>query len=118
MIPKLFMNRDNEILIDLVRSARLILEFTKEMNLENFLEDVKTQSSVLYQIVILGEAVNRLSSEFSKKHPQIPIAAIRGMRNRVVHEYNEVDVEILWEVTQTNIPELLDQIEPLVSPDI
>jgi uncharacterized protein with HEPN domain len=111
------MNRDNEIILDIVRSARLILEFTKDMDLETFSKDLKTQSSVLYQIVILGEAVNRLSSEFSNKYPQIPITSIRGMRNRVVHEYNEVDVEILWQVTQSNIPDLLKQVEPLILPD-
>lgn len=62
---------------------------------------------MLYQIVIIGEAVNRLSSNFVDDNPQIPIRQIRGMRNRVVHEYKEVDTEILWQAIQTNIPELL-----------
>lgn len=64
---------------------------------------------MLYQIVIIGEAINRLSPEFAKSNPQIPINAIRGMRNRVVHEYKEVDIKILWEVTQTNVPQLSAQ---------
>ncbi|MEQ9483253.1 HepT-like ribonuclease domain-containing protein [Coleofasciculus sp. F4-SAH-05] len=44
-------------------------------------------------------------------HPEIPINAIRGMRNRVVHEYKEVDIKILWEVIQINIPQLLQQMQ-------
>jgi len=80
-----------------------------------FAQDLKTQSSVLYQIVILGEAVNRLSPAFTQAHPEIPINAIRGMRNRVVHEYKEVDTKILWEVIKTNIPQLLQQMQNSVT---
>lgn len=79
------MNRDDEIILDLIRAASLILEFTKNMNLNTFLDDIKTQSFVLYQIMIIGEAINRLSPEFAQTHPQIPINSIRGMRNRVIH---------------------------------
>ena len=79
------------------------------------MNDEKTQSSVLYQIIIIGEAVNRLTPDFIAKYPQIPFNAIRGMRNRVVHEYKEVDVQILWEVTQSNMPELLESIDKLES---
>lgn len=68
---------------------------------------MKTQSSVLYQITILGEAVNRLSADYQTLNPNVPIAAIRGMRNRIVHEYKAIDLQILWDVIQANIPELL-----------
>ena len=105
------MNSDHEIILDLIRACNLIQEFCKDLDLETFTKDIKTQSSVLYQIVIIGEAINRLSPKFVQSNPQIPIHAIRGMRNRVVHEYKEVDVKILWEVTQTNIPQLLAQVK-------
>lgn len=107
------MNRNKEAIIDLIRACNLIIQFCKNIDKETFLTDEKTQSSVLYQVVIIGEAVNRLSPDFIQSYPQIPFNAIRGMRNRVVHEYKEVDVDILWEVTQTNIPELLSQFERL-----
>jgi uncharacterized protein with HEPN domain len=101
------MNSDKEILVDLVRSGSLILEFCEGLDYPRFAADQKTQSSVLYQIVVIGEAINRLSPEFIQAHPELPVSAIRGMRNRVVHEYREVDVKILWEVVQTSIPQLL-----------
>lgn len=105
------MNRNQEALLDLIRASRLIVEFCQNLDWETFSQDIKTQSSVLYQIVIIGEAVNRLSPDFLECYPQIPFNAIRGMRNRVVHEYKEVDVKILWQVIQTNIPDLLTQME-------
>lgn len=61
--------------------------------------------------MIIGEAVNRLSSDFIVNNPQIPIRQIKGMRNRVVHEYKEVDLQVLWEAMQTSIPELLKELE-------
>ncbi|HEY9668774.1 MAG TPA: HepT-like ribonuclease domain-containing protein [Coleofasciculaceae cyanobacterium] len=94
-----------------------MLEFCENLDYEIFAQDLKTQSSVLYQIVIIGEAVNRLSPAFFQTHPEIPINAIRGMRNRVVHEYKEVDTKILWEVIQTNIPQLLQQMQNSISDD-
>ena len=101
------MNRDREILLDLIRACELIIQFCEGLDWQAFSEDLKTQSSVLYQIVIIGEGVNRLSSSFVDRNPQVPIRQIRGMRNRVVHEYKEVDLEILWQAIQINIPELL-----------
>ena len=101
------MNKDREILLDLIRACELIVYFCEGLDWQAFSKDIKTQSSVLYQIVIIGEGVNRLSSNFVDRNPQVPIRQIRGMRNRVVHEYKEVDLEILWQAIQTNIPELL-----------
>lgn len=103
------MRRNQEAIIDLIRACNLIIQFCKNLDKATFLTDEKTQSSVLYQIVIIGECVNQLSPDFIQSYSQIPFNAIRGMRNRVVHEYKEIDVDILWEVTQTNIPELLNQ---------
>lgn len=101
------MNHDAEILIDAIEACNLIQSFTNGFAYEEFQEDKKTQSSVLYQIAILGEAVNRFSPEFMQANPNIPFHAIRGMRNRVIHEYKEVDISILWEVICRDIPALL-----------
>ncbi|WP_446683804.1 HepT-like ribonuclease domain-containing protein [Cyanobacterium sp. HL-69] len=109
------MNRNQEAILDLMKACNLIIKFCTNLDQESFLNDEKTQSSVLYQIIIIGEAVNRLTPDFIAKYPQIPFNAIRGMRNRVVHEYKEVDVQILWEVTQSNMPELLESIDKLES---
>jgi uncharacterized protein with HEPN domain len=109
------MNRDQEIILDLIKASSLILDFCENFDYQTFAQDLKTQSSVLYQIVIIGEAVNRLSPAFTQAHPEIPINAIRGMRNRIIHEYKEVDIKILWEVIQTNIPQLLQQMQNSVT---
>lgn len=90
------MQKDKETILDLYHALQKILKFTQGMTSEQFSNDEKTQSSVLYQLVIIGEAINRLSEEFKQIYPQIPFNEIRGMRNRLVHEYNEVDCDIIF----------------------
>ena len=105
------MNRDREILLDLIRACELSLQFCIDINWQDFSRELKTQSAVLYQLAIIGEAVNRLSSDFIGDNPQIPIRQIRGMRNRIVHEYKEVDLNILWEAIQNDVPALLIELK-------
>jgi len=62
----------------------------------------------------IGEVVKRLSPEFRNDHPQIQWRKIAGMRDRLVHDYDEVSIDLVWAVIQTNIPELLDYITPLL----
>ena len=66
------MSRDNTYLLDTARAARLIIEFSQGLDRATFLADVRTQSAILHQLMILGGAVKRLSSEFCTLHPQIP----------------------------------------------
>ncbi|MGK7930983.1 MAG: DUF86 domain-containing protein [Microcystaceae cyanobacterium] len=108
------MSNNNETLIDLVQACRFILQFSQGIDKNTFLEDIKTQSSILYQFIILGEAINKLSDDFIQSYPQIPFSQIRGMRNRITHEYKEVDPEIVWDTIQQDIPYLLNIIEPLL----
>lgn len=109
------MPRDNEAVLDLYQALQKILTFTQGMSEAEFMRDEKTQSSVLYQFIIVGEAVNRLSDEFKAQNSQVPFAQIRGMRNRVVHEYSRVDQAIVWKAIKTEIPRLLAVISPLIS---
>lgn len=74
------------------------------MDQATFLHDVKTQSAVLHQLLILGEAVKRLSKEFHASHPEIPWSLIAGMRDKLIHKYNEVDLNEVWRTIQRDVP--------------
>ena len=81
------MPRDESILLDVARAAQLILEFKQGLDKATFLGDIKTQSAILHQLMIMGEAVKRLSAEFRADHPEIPWALIAGMRDKLIHGY-------------------------------
>ncbi|MCM1985110.1 DUF86 domain-containing protein [Lyngbya confervoides BDU141951] len=84
------------------------------MTQADFASDRKTQSAVLYQIAILGEAVKRLPQEFRSQHPDIPWTAMAGMRDKLIHDYEGVDVARVWLTLESSIPSLLNSIEPLL----
>lgn len=107
--------RDRASLLDITKAARLTLEFVAEMSQQEFETDQRTQSAVLYQIAILGEAVKRLSPEFRSQHPDIPWAAMAGMRDKLIHDYEGVDIQRVWLTLQSSIPGLLQSILPLLT---
>lgn len=108
------MDRDPAYLLDLEHAAGLILDFTKAMGRAAFLADAKTQSAVMHEIIILGEVVKRLSAQFKEAHPQIPWAEMAGMRNRLIHEYDDVEPGLVWDVVARDIPEFLEKLKPLL----
>jgi uncharacterized protein with HEPN domain len=108
------MQRDNATLLDIAKAARLILLFCQGMDKAVFLDDVKTQSAVLHQIMVLGEAVKRLSKEFRGAHPEVPWSPIARMRDILIHKYDDVDLEEVWKTAQKDVPELLTLLVPLL----
>jgi uncharacterized protein with HEPN domain len=104
-------DRDTATLLDIARAARLILDFKGTLSKEAFLKDMKTQSAVLHQLLIIGEAVKRLSAEFRARPTTIPWALIAGMRNTLIHEYDDVDLDEVWKTATVDIPALLSALE-------
>jgi len=64
---------------------------------------------------IVGEAAGRVSRDTQAEHPQVPWAEMVGLRNRVIHGYDAVDLDILWEVVHTDLPKLIPDLQRIVS---
>ena len=107
------MSRDSATLLDILKAARLAIAFREEMEKRAFLDDPKTQSAVLHQLLILGEAAKRLSTEFREQHPGIPWKKLAGMRDKLIHEYDDVDLVEVWKTVRSDVPRLLKQLELL-----
>ncbi len=90
------------------------VQFAQGVNREQLASDVLRQSAILYQISIMGEATKRLSREFRQLHSEVPWDDVAGMRDIIAHQYDRVDLDIVWQVIQRNIPELLNMITPLL----
>lgn len=108
------MPRDNESLIDIERAARRILRYTDNISRAELEMNDEKLSAILYQIAIIGEATKRLSQDFRQQHPEIPWREIAGMRDMLIHKYDQVDFDVIWDVVQTKLPELLTQLEPIL----
>ncbi|MCY3019970.1 MAG: DUF86 domain-containing protein [Planctomycetota bacterium] len=108
------MQRDDATLLDIECAARRILEYVHGLDQPAFEKDHKTQSAVLHQIMLVGEAAKRLSEPFRAAHPQVPWSEIARTRDFLIHHYDEVDVEAVWSIVETDIPALLRSLAPFV----
>jgi uncharacterized protein with HEPN domain len=108
------MNQDQSYLLDIAKLCQTILRLTNNMTEVEFQDDERTQLAILYEITIVGEVVKRLSTEFRNQHSGVEWRKVAGMRDRLVHDYDEIKIDLIWKVIKTNIPELLAYITPLL----
>jgi len=108
------MERDKATLLDIARAARFVQEFIADTPKEAFLIDFKTQSAVLHQLMVIGEAAKRLSIGFRDEHPSIPWSLIAGMRDKLIHGYDIVDLDEVWRTAKVDVPGLREAIKPLL----
>lgn len=99
-------------LLDAVVAARRIQKFTTDLNFESFSASELVCSAVERQFEIIGEALGKAGAADSGLAEKIPaLPKIVGLRNRLIHGYDSVDDEIIWDVIQSKIPPLLRQLE-------
>ncbi len=108
------MSRDKASLLDIVNAAKRVLKFAEGLDRSALATNEEKQSAILYQVIVIGEATKRLSSEFRTQHPEIPWKDIAGMRDILAHQYDRLNINTLWDVIKTDIPELLLLLEPLL----
>jgi uncharacterized protein with HEPN domain len=79
-----------------------------------FFSDDKTQSAIVFQLLIMGEAVKRLSLDLRSQHPEIPWSLIAGMRDNLIHRYDDIDLDEVWKTAEVDMPVLLTALESLL----
>ena len=91
---------------DINNAIDSIKKFIQGMNLEQFKNDDKTSSAVIRKFEIIGEATKNIPDVIKEKYPQIPWKDITGMRDKLIHAYSEVDLNLVWKTIQQRLPEL------------
>lgn len=100
---------------DIADSCQAILEFVKNSSLSDFEGNRMLRRAVERELSIVGEAVSQSTRHFPDLEESIgPTRQIVGFRNRIVHEYAEVDTEIVWAIVQNEVPHLLENSEALL----
>ncbi|MBF0510207.1 MAG: DUF86 domain-containing protein [Deltaproteobacteria bacterium] len=100
---------------DILESIQVILEYTEDLSKEEFLTSMKDQDAIIRRFIVIGEAVARLSSEFKAKYPEIPWHQMYGMRNHIIHGYEAINLDTIWDTSKNLLPRLRPQIEEIIA---
>jgi uncharacterized protein with HEPN domain len=98
-------------MLDAIASARRYIE---GFGRHEFLKDEKTQDAAILKLLVIGEAAAKISDEFPEfvaRHPELPWKEMRGMRNRMVHGYFDINLEIVWDTLNESLPGLETKVE-------
>ena len=97
---------DRDFLSDIQEAARRIEVYTTAMTYEVFLADTRTQDAVIRNLEIIGEATKNLYAELSANYPDIPWKGMAGVRDRLIHHYFGVNLDIVWRIITTELPDV------------
>lgn len=97
--------RDHRVYLeDILQAISSIEAYTKAMSFQDFAEDRKTQDAVVRNLEVIGEATKRIPDNVRKAHPSIAWRPAAAMRDFLIHDYPEVDVQAVWDTIKTDIP--------------
>lgn len=105
--------RDPVFLADMVEAADAAVEFTANVTMEQFLHERMRSYAVVRSLEVLGEAAKRVSPEFKASHPEIAWKQIAGLRDKLIHDYGNVDLVRVWNIVESDLARLVPALRKL-----
>ena len=108
---------DMDFLSDSKEAVLRINGYIESLSYEEFLEDIKTQDAVVRNLEIIGEAAKNISEELKGKYPQVYWKDLAGARDKLIHHYFGVNLDIVWNIVKQELPGILLQLENILKPE-
>lgn len=105
---------DQALLGDIFDAIRRVEGYTRGVSKGDFLENFMMQDAVMHQIEIIGEASNNISDEFQDEYAHLPWIQMRAIRNKIVHDYRGINLQIIWDTIRNDLPALKLQVQELL----
>lgn len=102
---------------DMLDNSRLAIGFVKGMDYASFTQDNKTVYAVIRAVEVIGEAATNVPDEIRSKYPSLPWRDIRGMRNKLVHQYFGINMEVVWKTIQEDLPFIVNELDNILKRD-
>lgn len=99
---------------DIYDSIKANQKYTIGLSRADFMASSEKQDAVIRRLEVIGEAANRLADDFRSQYPEIPWSGIVGLRNVLIHEYDTIDLDRVWETIVKNIPDLERQVRKIL----
>ena len=98
----------------ILASIRLIQSFSRPLTKEKLTKNELRQSAILRELEVIGEAVKNLPEEFTNKYRNVEWSKIAGLRDKLIHHYFGIDLDIVWEVIEKDLPSLKKKLEEIL----
>ena len=108
--------RDAAYLLDMLQAAQRVVRYVQGKTREEFQGGELLRDAVERNIEIIGEAARKISEPFKANHPDIPWREMVAQRNVLVHEYESISDDEIWDVATVHVPELIQTLTPLIPP--
>ena len=110
------MKKDPRVFLEhILECIDLVASYTADITKDEFLGERVKQDAVIRRIGVIGEAAKNLPADIRERYPDIPWREIMGTRDKLIHDYLGVDLEITWVVAKERLPELRGQVERILS---
>lgn len=105
--------RDDIIIYKMAGYCEKVLSYCVDKDYESFSDNMQLAEACVFNLSQIGELVAKLSVLYTQNHPDIPWSQIRGLRNRIVHDYEGVNLVLIWEIISNDLPDLLERLSRL-----
>ena len=105
-----YVDRNAQRIYHILQQAATIRDRIAGLNMDELVANADKMAATLYSLTVIGEAVRAIDEDFKSAHPDIPWRSIVGMRNFLVHEYEEVDYGKVWKVASEELPALVPRL--------
>ena len=105
---------DRDLLTDIQEALQRIRAYSTGITYEGFMEDTKTQDAIIRNLEIIGEATKGLSAQLRQRYPDVPWRGMAGVRDRLIHHYFGVNLDIVWDICTSELPELELQVGRII----
>ncbi len=109
------MKKDDTVYLHhMLDAIQRIQQYVKGIAIAQFRQNGLVQDAAVYQLLIIGEASRNVSDEFQASHSEIPWSQVIALRNRIVHAYFEINLQIVWDIVQNDLPPLKQQLAKIL----
>ena len=99
---------------DILNAIQKIEGYVSGMSIDDLMEDQQARDAVIFNLIVIGEAVKSLSTEVKGRQGSVPWSAIAQFRDKITHQYFNINIHIVWDVVQNQLPRLKEAVEALI----